>query len=699
MAINQLPRYTFDPVTQTYKLIAPEAPVAVKPLYELGPADVADASAVSSPNPAGSAGFVGDAALALGGYSQAFGGLAPGAMVAGFAADVLGNAALDQQAQIDADIATANLAGTPVATTSSFMSGNAVTTDPQTISGLQGLAAANAAQNAQAVSNAQAANSAAQAAAAVAEVADAVDAEAGAAMDAGVSGAASEASHAADGNDSGSGGGDGGSTSTDSGGFSESDSTNAGDSDSDTYYKGGQVMNYAQGGVAAAKQAQSMGRGQDTMLVHMTPGEVGGLQALAKAGGGSLTVNPKTGLYEAGFLSSMLPMVAGAALTGLTGGVVNPMTASLLVGGGYGLATGSLKKGLMAGLGAFGGANIAAGLGASAAAGTAENLAAPAVESSMATPLEIAQTNIDPALLESGMSAEQVMTQGLAGSPTAQGAVMSAGQYAPTINAMDVANLRTVPSMTVTGVPAASPTGFVQGDYMGNLSQMGKGAQNMFASGQPGVDARAAFMRESGGLSSIAPAAAPILSQEPEPVQKKPSYVRRYNVDVANRSELGSEYAPGSTYERNMVDYTYSPQPIYQAASGGLTSLAKGGTAKKKSKSPGGDSYYKFAQDRRDTSMQGAIDANFASGGQPRFLSGGGDGMSDDIPATIDGKQPARLADGEFVVPADVVSHLGNGSSKAGAKKLYKMMDRIRHARTGKKSQAPEVKAERHMPA
>ena len=89
----------------------------------------------------------------------------------------------------------------------------------------------------------------------------------------------------------------------------------------------------------------------------------------------------------------------------------------------------------------------------------------------------------------------------------------------------------------------------------------------------------------------------------------------------------------------------------------------------------------------------------FKSGGNPRFLKGGGDGMSDDIPATIGGRQKARLSDGEFVIPADVVSHLGNGSSRAGAKKLYKMMDNIRRARTGKRRQAPEVSADRYMPA
>jgi hypothetical protein len=73
--------------------------------------------------------------------------------------------------------------------------------------------------------------------------------------------------------------------------------------------------------------------------------------------------------------------------------------------------------------------------------------------------------------------------------------------------------------------------------------------------------------------------------------------------------------------------------------------------------------------------------------------------MSDSIPAVIGSRQPARLADGEFVVPADVVSGLGNGSSNAGAKQLHAMMDRVREGRTGKKKQAPEIKPRKHMPA
>ena len=87
----------------------------------------------------------------------------------------------------------------------------------------------------------------------------------------------------------------------------------------------------------------------------------------------------------------------------------------------------------------------------------------------------------------------------------------------------------------------------------------------------------------------------------------------------------------------------------------------------------------------------------YSDGG--RMLEGPGDGMSDSIPATISGKQPARLADGEFVVPADVVSHLGNGSTDAGAKQLYAMMDRIRQARTGTKKQGKQINASKFMPA
>jgi len=88
----------------------------------------------------------------------------------------------------------------------------------------------------------------------------------------------------------------------------------------------------------------------------------------------------------------------------------------------------------------------------------------------------------------------------------------------------------------------------------------------------------------------------------------------------------------------------------------------------------------------------------YAAGGNPRLLKGPGDGMSDNIPATINGRQPARLADGEFVIPADVVSHLGNGSTEAGAKQLHAMMDKVRSARTGNKKQGKQIKPQKYMP-
>jgi hypothetical protein len=76
---------------------------------------------------------------------------------------------------------------------------------------------------------------------------------------------------------------------------------------------------------------------------------------------------------------------------------------------------------------------------------------------------------------------------------------------------------------------------------------------------------------------------------------------------------------------------------------------------------------------------------------QGMYLGGPTDGMADQIPATIDNRQPAALSDGEFVIPADVVSHLGNGNSDAGAKQLYGMMDRIRKARTGSTEQGKQI--------
>jgi len=99
---------------------------------------------------------------------------------------------------------------------------------------------------------------------------------------------------------------------------------------------------------------------------------------------------------------------------------------------------------------------------------------------------------------------------------------------------------------------------------------------------------------------------------------------------------------------------------------------------------------------------EGGSAGNYNLGGYSdggRLLKGPGDGMSDHIPASIADKQPARLADGEFVVPADVVSHLGNGSTDAGARHLYSMMDKVRKARTGNTKQGKQIQPEKYIPA
>ena len=133
------------------------------------------------------------------------------------------------------------------------------------------------------------------------------------------------------------------------------------------------------------------------------------------------------------------------------------------------------------------------------------------------------------------------------------------------------------------------------------------------------------------------------------------SMIRPYTYSEEDTSD---QEADPRGREKIRYSSSYAAGTPYKAAQGGLLSLHRGGN----------------------------------------FLSGGGDGMSDDIPAMIGAKQPARLADGEFVIPADVVSHIGNGSSKAGAAKLYAMMDKIRQERTGRKRQSPQINAAKYLP-
>ena len=146
-----------------------------------------------------------------------------------------------------------------------------------------------------------------------------------------------------------------------------------------------------------------------------------------------------------------------------------------------------------------------------------------------------------------------------------------------------------------------------------------------------------------------------------------------------------AEYPIGGTFSPNNPNFTLDPNAVKAIDTSNIKVVipppprSETETLYAKAKSPKETLY-----------AQGGI----ASG---RFLSGGGDGMSDSIHANINGSQEARLADGEFVIPADVVSHIGNGSSKAGAKQLYSMMDRVRQARVGTKKQGKQINPRKYL--
>ena len=107
------------------------------------------------------------------------------------------------------------------------------------------------------------------------------------------------------------------------------------------------------------------------------------------------------------------------------------------------------------------------------------------------------------------------------------------------------------------------------------------------------------------------------------------------------------------------------------------------------------ETFYGDPSERPELRAAGGL-LGLAKGGY--YLGGSTDGMADKVPARIDGRQEARLSDGEFVVPADVVSHLGNGNSNAGAQQLYAMMDKVRQERTGRKEQGRQINPKRFMP-
>jgi hypothetical protein len=251
---------------------------------------------------------------------------------------------------------------------------------------------------------------------------------------------------------------------------------------------------FAKGGMADAAQAvQSQGRGKDTMLVHMTPNEVKGLQALAATQGGSLTINPATGLPEAGILDAILPMIAGFALGPAGFALMSAPMAAMTVGGVTALATGDLMKGVSAGLGAFGGANLGAAL--SSTGSEAAKLAA----------LPDAGASIPASMGGTGASTGSIMGDTIGASIAPAGSAM-----APAAPGFSLSNMYT-PAQTA-ALQAGAPTGF---------SAVGPGIQDLAAPGGFGRFG-SAFAESAGGpmgttLAAMGAAQPVMAAFEPKP--------------------------------------------------------------------------------------------------------------------------------------------------------------------------------------
>ena len=155
---------------------------------------------------------------------------------------------------------------------------------------------------------------------------------------------------------------------------------------------------------------------------------------------------------------------------------------------------------------------------------------------------------------------------------------------------------------------------------------------------------------------------------------------------------------PGSGGQRYFTQTQYKPKsetPATPMSAEGLAALNAANPARQERRRPGGPRIPEPVQEEPTGMAAGGI----AALKKGKYLDGATDGMADEVPANIEGKQEARLSDGEFVIPADVVSHLGNGNSDAGAKVLENMMRRVRKARTGNDKQDKEIDPKKFIPA
>jgi len=507
-----------------------------------------------------------------------------------------------------------------------------------------------------------------------------------------------------------------------------------------------------------AKHVQQKGRGKDQMLVHMSPREVQGLQALAKASGGSLTINPETGLPEAGFLEQVLPIVAMAAATYFTAGAAAPALSAALAAEGMAAGTAATVGGAMAGAGA------GAGVGALGAAVQGKDVGKGALMGGLGGAISGGMGAYGGAGDVAGETAKvSQVTDAVNQGAQAQDAIKQATMDPNAGIAGTTPGMPTSPTGMPTqvggpGMPQA-PTPSIPADQVANLPYSGQGPTNTLPEGYK--------VNEFGDAYKAPPQQQNFferLINKPSVPTPELEENKSYYSTMGTPGKLMTQALPGMTADMGMntpkgppgpeayrsmatlsPDFKgYTPEPpdprykaqyTRYAADGGLMALAGGGMPediKKKKQRASLTSDRTMAAMNADqaglamlnnarygANMTGAPPMSsmtlgdlpnpvgaagggladlggYSDGG--RLLKGPGDGMSDNIPAQIGRKQPARLADGEFVVPADVVSHLGNGSTDAGAKRLYSMMDKVRQARTGKKKQAPAVNTNRYLP-
>jgi hypothetical protein len=474
-----------------------------------------------------------------------------------------------------------------------------------------------------------------------------------------------------------------------------------------------------------ARSLASFGRGGDTELIHMTKGEIRGLQQLALAHGGSLTINPHTGLPEAGFLKSLLPMIIGAGLMMIPG--MQPLGAAAITGAGFGLASGNLMKGLQAGMGAYGGAGIGEGLasmGAATAPATIGEAAIPVTTPPVEVPTPGVTTTPLPdvtRIAATPIDAGNTATQTYDDLARAQ-EVAGKGSFGNTQNF-------TSPNTVATTTPNSPILGSQKlGDMASGFGQL-KEAQGWSTLGNKvGMNTIGAALtptlvdtmypeRKGVGMGAYQPdqydqrLARYHLAENYQPyvpAQPDPYYRAQYakGGGVGQPKYAGIDPRSASIPDVGIIkldDISTANKDPYEAALIRLKEAASRANlnyaAPTIASTPASPALKGLGDIGKPTAMMAAGGAlgGYSDGGH--LLKGPGDGMSDNIPATINRKQPARLADGEFVVPADVVSHLGNGSTDAGAKKLYAMLSKVRTARTGRKAQGRQINPNKFMPA